>query len=118
MQIQTFAEVLGSEELAKPLRGVGGSGGRPLREYVELSRGTYIYDMPLSPIDRDRLRRSARFIGDDREIREISTTGAVRISLEHLRSHDVDTAVVRVGYLIEYSPDEVDALGLGYDAPS
>jgi hypothetical protein len=113
--LQAYAEIVGAEELTGPLKETGASPGRPLREYLELSKGTYIYDMPVPPIDRTRLRSAARLSGDE-ELRRIATTGTVPISLDHLRERDAET-LVRVGYRIRYSPEEIQELGLDIPDP-
>jgi hypothetical protein len=110
-RLQPYAEVVGAEELTGPLNATGMSPGRPLREYVDMSRGTYVLDMPVPPVDRHRLRKVAEMSGDA-SLQEIATAGTVSISLEHLRSHDTDKTRVRVGYKIDYSEDEVQELGI------
>lgn len=108
-RLQSYAEVVGAEELTAPLNATGMSPGRPLREYVDLSGGTYVLDMPVPPADRQRLHKVAEFSGDT-SLEEIATAGTVSISLEHLRNHDTDKTRVRVGYKIDYSEDEVREL--------
>jgi hypothetical protein len=110
-RLQSYAEVVGAEELTGPLNATGMSPGRPLREYVDLSRGTYVLDMPVPPVDRQRLHKVAELSGDA-SLQEIATAGTVSISLEHLRNHDTDKTRVRVGYKIDYSEDEVQELGI------
>lgn len=110
-QLQSFAEIVGAEELTGPLNETGASPGRTLREYVDLSKGTYVLDMPVPPVDRQRLRKVAELSGDP-QLAGIATTGTVSVSLEHLRDRDADTTLVRVGYKIDYSADEVRALGI------
>jgi len=109
-QLQPFAEIVGAEVISVPLQETGMSPGRPLREYVELSRGTYIYDMPVPSGQQDRLHALAELSGDEKLAR-IASTGKVPISLDHLRDRDAET-LVRVGYRISYSPDEIRQLGL------
>jgi hypothetical protein len=87
------------------------SPGRPLREYLGLSDGAYVFDMPVSAVDRQRLREIAELTGDE-GLCGIATDGSVPISLNHLRGCDADQTLVRVGYLISYSQEEVRELGL------
>jgi hypothetical protein len=99
-QLQSFAEIVGAEEISAPLQETGMSPGRPLREYVELSRGTYIYEMPVPSDQQDRLRALAE-LSDDEKLARIASTGKIPISLDHLRDRDAET-LVRVGYRISY----------------
>ena len=112
-QLQSYAEVVGSEEVSGPLQETGRSPGRPLREYVELSKGTYIYDMPVPSVDRERLHSVATLTGDE-GLHRIASAGRIPISLDHLRGCAAET-LVRIGYTIMYSPEEVDRLG--FDDP-
>jgi hypothetical protein len=112
-QLQSYAEIVGAEEVSGPLQETGRSPGRPLREYVELSNNTYTYNMPVPSVDRDRLRSVARLSGDE-GLHRIASAGAVPISLDHLRGHDAET-LVRIGYKITYSPEEISRLG--FDEP-
>jgi hypothetical protein len=109
-QLQSFAEIVGAEAISGPLNETGKSPGRPLREYLELAKGTDIYDMPVPSSDQHRLRSVARLTGDER-LQGIASTGIVPISLSHLRDRDAET-LVRVGYRITYSPEEIQQLGL------
>jgi hypothetical protein len=108
--LQAFAEIVADAEISGPLNGTGESPGRPLREYLELSKGTYIYNMPIPSTQRHRLRSVAELSGDER-LQGIASGGTVPISLEHLRDRARDT-LVRVGYKITYSPEEIQRLGL------
>lgn len=110
-QLQSFAEIVGAEELTGPLNETGRSPGRPLREYIDLSKGTYVLDIPVPSVDRQRLRKVAELTGDP-WLQGIATTGTVSVSLEHLRDHDADKTHVRVGYKIDYSEGEVQELGI------
>ena len=110
-RFQSFAEVVGSEELTAPLNETGKSPGRPLSEYIDLSDGSYLYEMPVTSTDQQRLRSLSELTGD-RQFRDIATAGTVPISLEHLRDHDSDKTLVRVGYMIDYTHEESTALGL------
>ncbi len=65
-QLQVFAEVVGEEVISGPLQETGKSPGRPLREYIELSGGTYVYDMPVPATSQHRLRAVAELTGDER----------------------------------------------------
>jgi hypothetical protein len=114
--LQSFAEVVGSEELSGFLNETGESPGRPLREYVELSEGTYIYDVPFTSVDQQRLL-SVSELASDQRLLEIASAGSVPVSLDHLRGRDADQTLVRVGYMIDYSEDEARALGLASPKP-
>lgn len=109
-QLQAFAEIVGAEQVSGPLNETGKSPGRPLREYLELSEGTYIYNIPIPSTQRHRLRSVAELTGDER-LQGIASAGSVPISLDHLRDRDRAT-LVRVGFKITYSPDEIQQLGL------
>jgi hypothetical protein len=109
-ELQSYAEIVGAEEITTPLRETGSSPGRPLGEYLELSHGTYVYNMPVPSVDRHRLRSVAKLTGDER-LHGIASSGTVPISLDHLKDRDAET-LVRVGYKIRYSSDEIDQLGL------
>jgi hypothetical protein len=109
--LQSFAEIVGAEELTGPLNETGASQGRTLREYLDLSKGTYVLDIPVPSVDRQRLREVAELSGDG-WLAGVATTGTVSVSLEHLRDRDADKTFVRVGYKIDYSEDEVQALGI------
>lgn len=110
-QLQSFAEVVGSEAVSGTLTQTGQSRGRPLREYVNLSGGTYVYEVPVTPIDQQRLQRVSE-LADDQRLLGIAVAGLVTVSLEHLRAHDADKTLVRVGYVIDYTEEETRTLGL------
>jgi hypothetical protein len=109
-QLQAYAEIVGAEEISSPLNDTGKSPGRPLREYLELSHGTYIYNMPVPSTQRHRLRSLAELTGDE-QLQGIASVGTVPISLDHLRGRDGET-LVRVGYKITYTPEEIQVLKL------
>lgn len=109
-QLQSFAEIVGAEVISAPLNETGNSPGRPLREYLELAKGTCIYNMPVPSVDQRRLRSAAKLTGDE-QLQRIASAGTVPISLDHLKDRDAET-LVRVGYKITYSPEEIRQLGL------
>jgi len=109
-RLQSFAEIVGTEVISGPLNDTGKSPGRPLREYLELAKGTCIYNMPVPSVDQHRLRSVAKLTGDE-QLRRIATAGTIPISLDHLKDRDSET-LVRVGYKITYSPEEIQQLGL------
>jgi hypothetical protein len=115
-RLRSFAEVVGSEELSGHLGETGSSPGRPLREYIELADDAYIYKMPVPLVDRQRLDSVAKRIGNE-GLRGIAALGSVPISLDHLRSRDPDNTLVRVGYTINYSQEEIQELGLNDSDP-
>jgi hypothetical protein len=115
-RLQTFAEIVGSDELSSPLGETGRSPGRPLREYIELADDAYVYNMPVPSVDRQRMHGIAKLDGNE-GLRGIATVGSVPISLDHLRDSDPDKTLVRVGYKINYSQEEIEELKLDNSDP-
>jgi len=67
-RFQSFAEVVGSEELTAPLNETGKSLGRPLSEYIDLSDGSYLYEMPVTSTDQQRLRSLSELTAIDSSV--------------------------------------------------
>jgi len=67
---------------------------------VAMSEGTYIYDVPVTSVDQQRLLSVSELVSDQRVL-EIASAGSVPVSLDHLRGRDADQTLVRVGYMID-----------------
>ena len=85
--------------------------GRLLQNVLEFNKGAYETKMKLSDKDRDAIRKVAELTSDD-ELLSIANLPEVTISLEKFRTADPKTTRITIGWELNYTPAESEALGL------
>jgi hypothetical protein len=109
MTIKTYADVLTPEhEMHRAYRdnGISRTPGRLLSEVLAETGGRYEVMVELPERFLADVRREAE-TSDDAVVAAVARTGAMSISLEHLRGHD--PATTRIVYGCDFTPAEPPA---------
>jgi hypothetical protein len=89
--------------------------GVPIKEILKRTGGVYENKLELPRRLREEIRAVAR-LTDDKELMHIAELPMVTVSFEHLRGVDPDTRI-NLGYWLEYTPEEMERLGLDRETP-
>lgn len=114
----TFAEVVTADSITSVSYAAGvtkNPPGVPIKEILKRTGGVYENKLELTKKFREQVRTVARLTGDE-ELMKIAELPEVTVSLEHLRNVDPETRI-HVGYWLEYTPEEMERLGLNRERP-
>jgi hypothetical protein len=114
----TFAEVVAPDSITSVAYAAGvtkNTPGVPIKEILKRTNGVYENKLDLPKKLREEIRTVAQLTGDE-ELMKIAELPVVTVSLEHLRNVDPETRVY-LGYWLEYTPKEMERLGLNRERP-
>lgn len=114
----TFAEVVTPDSITSVAYAAGvtkNPPGVPIKEILKRTGGVYENKLELPGKLREEVRTVARLTGDQ-ELMKIAELPVVTVSLEHLRNVDPQTRIY-LGYWLEYTPEEMERLGLNRERP-
>jgi hypothetical protein len=118
-RFHTFAEVVTPESLTSVAYAAGVTKNPPgvaIKEILKRTGGAYQNNLELPDKVRAHMRAAAQLTGDH-ELMTIAERSEVTVSFEHLRSLDPETRI-NLGYWVEYTPEEIERLGLNRDQPA
>jgi len=114
----TFAEIVTPESITSAAYAAGVTKNPPgvaIKEILKRTGGVYENQLELPKSLREEVRTAARLTGDT-ELMKIAGLPMVTVSFEHLRNVDPETRIY-LGYWLEYTPEEMELLGLNRERP-
>jgi hypothetical protein len=114
----TFAEVVTPDSITSAAYAAGvtkNPPGVPIKEILKRTGGVYENKLELPKKLREEVRTVARLTGDE-ELMRVAELSMVTVSLEHFRDVDPETRIY-LGYWLEYTPEEMERLGLNRERP-
>ncbi|MFC4949050.1 hypothetical protein [Pseudonocardia sp. GCM10023141] len=112
MKLQTYADVVNSENPSRTAAAGTANPGELLEDVLRRSEGRYEVSIVLSDRVRDELRKMSE-ITSDSKLATTANQSEVKVSLEHLRQYDPGSTRIVYGFTIEREPGDAGLENFG-----